>query len=184
MNSTIHFSALSSSFFLFYVSLHWSSAKKCLLSFKNDNYIKYPSMFWLNNDELRKDCKKCYLIQVQRSVSTVIKHNIWQQWHLISNWGVVFHKNQLAHKDRSLLSSAKTGWLLHEGSSWLHCRYKIHILWPKLDLPPSPCNRAWTECNHLRNRGSVFCSTCHSVSLYSWLSLQQLKTYIWCLISA
>lgn len=40
----------------------------------------------------------------------------------------------------SLPPSAKAR-LLHESTSWLHCRYKIHILWPKLDLPASPPQR-------------------------------------------
>lgn len=77
------------------------------------------------------------------SNSNAMKSTNWRNisqkyklWHLILNQGALFHKNQLVLSGRSFLSSAKSAWLLHEGTSWLHCRYKIHILWPKLDLPP------------------------------------------------
>lgn len=42
-----------------------------------------------------------------------------------------------------------------------------------------PRNRAWTECNHWRIRGSVSSSTCHSEPLYLLLRRQQLMTRIW-----
>lgn len=140
--------------------LHWSLSifSNIHTPFQNNDYVRSRSFYSI--------MFKC------RNRSNALQQDQW-----ISNQRGLIHNVHFSRhtKTNDLYCPLARRAVTQECTSWLHCRYKIHILWPKLDLPPSPCNNAWTECNHGRNRASVFCCTCHSVFISNVLKKQQSK---------
>lgn len=132
-----------------------------------------------SNFTLSETCRNPYLIATNWTIS-----EFTLQTKRITNHTLHIHiqeELEMIRKQKNLMgkltTSVSAGSRLHKGTSWLHCRYQIHILWPKPELPPVPCNRAWTECNHGRNRSSGFPSTYQPAPL---VLLATLEKCVWC----